>query len=267
MSTTARLSSSSRQSTAAPSSTTFAPCTWPGHCLGAACASNDDCDNDWICVNKTCSPCCDDSAETGTSSVTSTRPSSKASGTQTISTFKESTATSTVTSTSTTQSATATNGDHKGLTTGSAVGIGVGIVGLMAILVGVGFWLWHRRRTKPRAWEMSADAQPRNTSSRASDKRHLVDTSSRNVSRGELDASVKPTELSSVELVELEGDSARKRQQEFSSSRKSLIQIPEQAVPGGRSPQYRFEEYEVSRDTMLPHVTETGLDQANPRHP
>ncbi|ORY16608.1 hypothetical protein BCR34DRAFT_96544 [Clohesyomyces aquaticus] len=51
---------------APPSSTSYQACTWFGHCLGATCKTNDDCDNDWICEDSKCSPCCGDSSQTST---------------------------------------------------------------------------------------------------------------------------------------------------------------------------------------------------------
>ena len=29
-------------------------CTWTGHCLGDPCASENDCDSNWVCTNRKC---------------------------------------------------------------------------------------------------------------------------------------------------------------------------------------------------------------------
>ncbi|KAF2259797.1 hypothetical protein CC78DRAFT_585562 [Lojkania enalia] len=233
--------------TASTPTTTYAACTWEGHCLGAACSVNDECDNDWICVNKVCSPCCDDSAETG---ITSTALSA---------------------TTAPAPSTTTTDRPFK-LTTGSAIGIGGGIVGAIALLVGIGFWVWHRRRRRlgTGLWDTSASNQPTLprvdiAESFASDQKLLASGGSRGDSRGELEAPINPTELYSVELVELDGEGVRKEQSYSTDIRQKPITAPEQVVARQRSPQYQFEEYGMSQeDSTLRPILHSPAPELSP---
>ncbi|KAF2177648.1 hypothetical protein K469DRAFT_719571 [Zopfia rhizophila CBS 207.26] len=171
-----------QMTTMAPPTTSQQACTWPGHCLGATCNSNDDCDNDWICANKVCSPCCETSSPT--------------------------------TSTAASASASAALKPHQGLTTGSTIGIGVSIVGFLAVVTGIAFWIWRmrRRKTQNDLWEAPtnehANIELDASSAFTEDRKQLVG----NESCAELASMTKPGELSSVELVELEGDYGRQDQ-------------------------------------------------------
>ncbi|KAF2246668.1 hypothetical protein BU26DRAFT_50971 [Trematosphaeria pertusa] len=194
-----------RQATAAPSaSTSFAACTWAGHCLGDSCASNDDCDNDWICVNRVCSPCCE-----------------------------------TQSTTTSTSAATSQGKSDKGLDTAAAIGIGVGIVAFLILCVAAGFWIWLRRRKRSAANEAAnahgPGSNPYGTGSfpTDSDRKRLFETTGS--SRAELPCSSQPAELSTVELVELDASSRPHTQ-------KYPVPPPDQ-VATPTAPRYRFEEY------------------------
>ncbi|KAF2470979.1 uncharacterized protein BDR25DRAFT_314152 [Lindgomyces ingoldianus] len=202
--------------------TTHQPCTWLGHCLGATCSTNNDCDNDWICVNKKCSPCCEGSTETVSSTGTATTA--------------------------------ATTQPHHGLSTTTAIAIGVAIVVFLAVGVGFGFWVLRLRRPRHNpTWETPANNSARFESSIPStypeDQKRLVG----NESPAELAVLSRPMELSSIELVELEGDPGREGQQ-ISIMDKHPLTIPPQvqAGPRQRSPHYRFEEYQVSPEVHTP---------------
>jgi hypothetical protein len=182
--------------------------TWLGHCLGASCKTFDDCDNDWICVNNVCSVCC----ETGSTS-------DKATNTQTTTTAITSTGAST--------------SPHKELSTGSAVGIGLGIVAFLAAFLGVAFWIWRgrRRRQELPVDSTSTDRPP----PLAGDSKHLLD----NASRAEMPDSTVPAELSSVELVELEAP----EDQRSKDTHVLPVTVPAEATSRQR---YHFQEYETS---------------------
>jgi len=206
-------------STSAPSPSSQA-CTWLGHCLGATCTTNDDCDNDWICQNSVCSLCC------GTQFATPSPSTSAAS---------------------------ASSG--KGLSTGSAIAIGVSIPVLLTILVILGFLLGRRRRRSaarslPRRQSTFKTAGNRSESAGpTADDRRLLEKSHSAI---ELSCSAARSELSSTELVELEGDHG-KVYPPGSDMRKAPIAAPP-SVRSHPHPQrrYRFEEYTISPDIQSP---------------
>ncbi|KAF2729418.1 hypothetical protein EJ04DRAFT_556129 [Polyplosphaeria fusca] len=239
---TAQHAKAARQAVSEPlPTTTFAPCTWEGHCLGASCGTNDDCDNDWICVSELCSPCCEVAV-----------PSSLVSAT----TSKSLPTHPTHTTPSLAPAASATSESHKGLTTASAIGIGVGIVGALAIAVVVALWVWYTRRKSRRTQVSPSESRPTlgpspySSSSLPSDRKLLVDTPSHHGIRSELECPAKPMELSSVELVELEGDTSRKEVGRDADVKSIPIRAPEQAA-SQPWPRYRFEECSVAEGEGL----------------
>ncbi|KAF2277841.1 uncharacterized protein EI97DRAFT_441131 [Westerdykella ornata] len=207
-----------RTTTASISTTTYQPCTWRGHCLGAACFTNEDCDNDWVCRNKVCSPCCE--SDVASPSSTSVSPTATLPAT----------------------------GDHLNqLGTAGAVGIGIGIVALVSATIGIACWLWRRRRRKPSI--RSAPSLTSTTPSSLQRPRSASDDRKRLIGRRshgelELDAPQKPGELESIELLELEGN------HEWpipNSTYKPPIVVPQRTVARQR---YRFEEYEISPEAL-----------------
>ncbi|KAF2798407.1 hypothetical protein K505DRAFT_106686 [Melanomma pulvis-pyrius CBS 109.77] len=245
MSTTASPNVSRIQTTASSIPTTsYSACTWLGHCLGASCTTNDDCDQDWICVSKVCSPCCDDSG--GPSSSVSVNPLP----------------TATTTTTTTVK-------PHR-LDTSAAIGIGVAIVVFVILGAGLGFWTWRIRRGAQRhVWEAPGNNEQSGPQADTTDSGTFADDQNRLVgivSREELPCPIKPAEIASVELMELEGDSSYKTAnvvqnlQRMPSPSKSIqkeappiaLVTPEQAVPHQRSPTFRFEEYRSSPSTSVP---------------
>ncbi|KAF1998666.1 hypothetical protein P154DRAFT_577774 [Amniculicola lignicola CBS 123094] len=247
--------------------TTFMACSWEGHCLGDVCATNDDCDNDWICVNKVCSPCCNTSLaftppistrstpSIRTRSATSLAPSratespQHSSGTTALGLGASVTATTTA--------AAAASKSQGRLKPGYAVAIGVAIVVLVALMVGLALWVWYMKRRKRASIRKTPPiGKPRlNMSSTFAEDRSQLFS---NVPRGELSNYTKPTELPSAELVELEGYVQRDKEMEkndkaLPSPPPPLPSIPPHTVPP--HPRYRFEQYEVSPDTAGPAHT------------
>ncbi|KAF2681022.1 hypothetical protein K458DRAFT_392256 [Lentithecium fluviatile CBS 122367] len=211
-------------------STTYTACTWPGHCLGASCHSNDDCDNDWICSNLICSPCCE-TLNTSSATVSPT-PS---------------------------QSESASGG---GLKTTTAIGIGVGAAAVVIICMAVGFWICHKRRKRRKLVEapdtQRIESELEGIDHFATDGEHkrLFATTT-----AELPCPTVPTELHSVELVELEGSVIPERELEdggdsapdsSDAEGDHFLPRPEQ-VATLRSRQARFEEYTISPDHLTPH--------------
>lgn len=237
-----------RQTTLVPSaSTSIATCTWPGHCLGDTCQSEDDCDNDWVCSEDRCSPCCESSAE---------EDSSTSSLHSTFASLSTSTATTTaaVSTTSTTSStATATEeASGSGLDTASSIGIGVGVVVFVILGVVAGFWIWTRRRKGQGPFEAPDTHRPHFDSYGASTLD--VNSDQKKLMRGtaELPCPTHPAELSSIELVELDSGSTsqgkhsdnRNNIEGVMDTRKDFVASSEPA----RSPRYRFEEYSIAQD-------------------
>lgn len=230
-----------QRTTSSIPTTSYSACTWLGHCLGASCTTNDDCDQDWICASKVCSPCCDDSSGLSSSVFVNPLPT-----------------------------ATATTSKPRRLDTSAAIGIGVAIVVFVILGAGLGFWTWRIRRGVQRhVWEAPANnerfrsqADTMGSGTFADDRNRLVGI----VSREELPCPIKPAEIASVELMELEGDCGHQTANDIQklrrvpSSSKSVqkaappiaLATPEQAVPRQRSPKLRFEEYGVSPSTSVP---------------
>lgn len=212
-----------RRQTASASipTTSYQACTWLGHCLGATCASYDDCDNDWICANKVCSPCCEtqDSLDT--------------------------TAFPTPTREITNDTAGGSTTSSKGLSTGAAIGIGIAIAAvLIAMAGGIAFWIWRARRKRnaaiitptDRSVELQSDAQDISTG----DQKQIITSEP----RAELPAQVKPTELSSNQLFELEGDAG----DELNGHNETYQSTMMSSASVSPSHQRRFEEYTLSPD-------------------
>lgn len=239
-------------------STTFAACTWSGHCLGASCASNDDCDNDWICANKICSPCCEThstSAQVTTQTVTASAP-----GTPSSATHPSAFPSSVVPSPTTSPPATTSGSSNGGLSTVAIIGIGVG-GGLFALLlVGVGLWLCRgKKRTS-----ILVEAPDSNRRVELDGADQYGDGERKRpfaTGAAELTSDTSPTELQAVELAELDASPAmeweqqRERQPESegansSSVRHSFVPGPEQLATL-RSRQARLEEQHVVSPAQL----------------
>jgi hypothetical protein len=163
---------------------------------------------------------------------------------------------SSVASTASATSAPATT-SHKKLSTGAAVGVGVGTVALLAIAAGIAFWwIWHvRKRKSVRTAETTNDPGPTHTDTSSSlprEQKYLIGGKA----PGELPSPSKPTELhaDSVELVELEGDQGQSRDRKVDC--KPSTTVPEASIPRTR---YRFEKYAVSPETRTPGPRPPGL--------
>lgn len=163
-----------------------------GHCLGSPCSSWDDCDNDWVCKEGICSPCC----LTGFGQ--SSRP------TASVSTTSSATASSnTATSTSSGNTPPA-----EGLSTGVAVGISVAVVFVVGVFVVFGIWMFFKRRRRDQpTWTPPSGGQPAPYHSTQAVGGSL-DDHKRLVGGAPVELAVpnRPVESSAVELAELEGD-------------------------------------------------------------
>ncbi|KAF2450757.1 hypothetical protein P171DRAFT_427073 [Karstenula rhodostoma CBS 690.94] len=179
------------------SSATEAVCTWEGHCLGDSCSNENDCDRDWVCANKTCRTCC----------VTESEPTffSTFSASDLTSTTSSSSITSFSATASPTSSATSapTQESSGGLSTGAAVGIGIGGAALLiTCIVGV-WWFFIRRKKGTQAYELAAP------SSYKDDRKELYQATGQ---VQELPTRHPPVELHATEIAELQGsDTGRQR--------------------------------------------------------
>lgn len=162
-------------STATSKTTSTQPaCTWPGHCLGAACLSNNDCDHDWICTNNICSECCF-TPSIGTSTFPTVSPA-------------------------------ATETPKKELTTGSLVGIVAGaIVLVLLIIVGIICWCWRRHKSSTtytqRPTSQESQLKPL-TFPDGLQQFYIAEA----IGEAPLPGPQDPVELECREFVELEGD-------------------------------------------------------------
>ncbi|KAF2812951.1 uncharacterized protein BDZ99DRAFT_460279 [Mytilinidion resinicola] len=191
MSATIALASDATPYTATPSATQAA-CTWLGHCLGDPCVTENDCDNDWVCSNKICVPCCLTGAPTSTDTTIPT----------------------TAIATSSTTSSTSTSVPQRGLTKANIITIGVaGPVGVAVIAMAI-YLIWRARRKRKgrqHAWN-----NPANTFGKAE-----LDTTNPGAATSatkyphelvveeppiEMPESTSPRDPDAIELVELEGD-------------------------------------------------------------
>jgi len=166
--------------------------------LGDPCSSWDDCDNDWICLNKKCSPCCQTLAtSTGTATGTTILVSAE----------------------TTTATTAPVRNDHDRISTGAAVGIGLGATALFAVLVAIGLWLCWSHRKKRHPQEVPGPShfpdpilyRPPSHEAEADSSRHLLE---KHAHRVELHAASRPSELhnDAVELYELDASMTTTRQ-------------------------------------------------------
>ena len=128
---------------------------------------------------------------------------------------------------------------NKRLGTGTVIGIGVGIVVLLAVVTGIAYWTWRSRRGRHDRQEL--DSNPTSTAPTPpypKHRKHLLNESS----RAELPASSTPAELSSVELVELEANpSSHLLEHKHAPPVTPSTQYPPRS-------QYQFQEYEMSTE-------------------
>lgn len=215
-------SSASRTVAASPPSSQL-PCAWKGHCLGASCNTNDDCDNDWICTNRICSPCC----EVTTPSSTSTSLNSS----------------------------TSTSLPPQGIKPGLAIGIGVSIPLFIGIICALVFLILRGRRRKAYGpaqgifLEKRANDSPGRRDAIAEDQRPIMPAQAH--FRAELASPSQATEIWSTELAELEGDFHSGRQSVGSMSKSAIRDALDLVEPRRSARGYRFEEYVVSPNTCV----------------
>ncbi|KAF2091193.1 hypothetical protein K490DRAFT_54089 [Saccharata proteae CBS 121410] len=238
-------------SASAATSTAIQTCGWPGHCLGDACSTYNDCDHNWICTDGVCCTldgvCADPSSSgstvastsasisTATKAATATRASSIGSGTITVaSTSVASVSSSAILTASTTAAASTsqaqpTPSTDGGLPTSAAIGIGVAIPCAIAVIAGVAIWVWRKRRNggKQRLRGAATESAERMFGQKAELDADVLQHPTKSNGVVELSAALTPRELAShelpveagsVELSELDGTAIAwvSRQQRFS---------------------------------------------------